>query len=146
MTLDEVIGKATENVCAAIQRGDVPTSRWLLDRVASVARPMRFIIGDGGPADQARQLLHAVRKGGLSLDDADRLLRMIERVAMLKGMDDLEELRQQVAELSQARSTDRPGHQLHPAWLRLAAQAPKVPPVSAARATNRKPSSKPRNS
>lgn len=130
--LDDMLGQAHKNVAAALKKGDVPTSRWLIEHL-NAQEGSRVPKGLLDPligaletledvAQVSKQVLLLAIQGDMTFDQLKFVQEALARHSVLSGVVELRKLREEVAELLDA-GTVKPKlmNKDHlPSWGRLA--------------------------
>lgn len=124
--------QASQNIWEAVHRGDLATSRWLVDRLhgtdgTRVPMAMAEAQLPSDPVEAADALTRAATEGLISLEVADKLLTLVERRAALQSANEIAVLRAMVDKLvgiTSASTIDGQPQSQHPAWLKLRAARP----------------------
>lgn len=130
--LDEMLGQAHLNVSKALKKGDVPTSRWLIEHLAS-EQGNRVPKGLLAPLVQALETLEDVAQvskralllaidGDMTFEQLKYVQEALARHSVLAGVIELRKLRDEVKEMVEANDIKPSvlGKDHLPSWGRLA--------------------------
>jgi hypothetical protein len=123
--LEGILGMAQKVIENALVDGDRQVAMWTIDRVlgkqASILPESVDVklntIDDVMHAAQIIVEMAMVRK--MSIDDADKTLKMLAQFAAFRGMERLEEIKQMIHELDSANAKTIDGQAMLPSWGRL---------------------------
>ena len=127
-------GKAADNVWAALLRGDVITSRWVLSALAeaqgSRVSGLGSLVGYASK-EAAEAVVEAAMAGRISLEIGDQMMKLIERQAALGATSEIAELRELAQRLlgEASKTIEGVAQEQQPAWLKLRSQAPGPAPT-----------------
>ena len=130
--LDEMLGQAHLNVAKALKKGDVPTSRWVIERLAEeqgsrmpkgLLAPLIQALGSLDDVAQiSKQALLMAIDGDMTFDQLKFVQEALARHSVLAGVIELRKLREEVEAMTKANDV-RPtvfGREHLPSWGRLA--------------------------
>jgi hypothetical protein len=130
--LDEMLGQAHTNVAKALKKGDVPTSRWIIERLAE-EHGNRMPKGLMAPLVQAletlddvaqisKQVLLLAIEGDMTFDQLKFVQEALARHSVLSGIVELRKLREEVEAMAEANNIKPAalGRDHLPSWGRLA--------------------------
>jgi hypothetical protein len=130
--LDEMLGQAHKNVAKALQKGDVPTSRWIIEHLRD-EDGKRIPKGVLAPLVQALDTLEDVAQvskrvlllaieGDMTFDQLKFVQEALARHSVLAGVVELRKLRDEVEAMARANDLKPSvlGRDHLPSWGRLA--------------------------
>ena len=131
--LDDMLGQAHQNVAKALRKGDVPTSRWLIEHLAEengsklpkgLLAPLISALEtlDDVAQISKRALLLAI-DGDMTFEQLKFVQEALARHSVLAGVVELRRLREEVEAMTKAADIGKPtvlGRDHLPSWGRLA--------------------------
>lgn len=130
--LDELLGQAHTNVARALKKGDVPTSRWVIERLAEehgnrmpkglMAPLIQALDSLDDVAQISKQVLLLAIDGDMTFDQLKFVQEALARHSVLAGVVELRKLREEVEAMTKANETKPTvlGNNHLPSWGRLA--------------------------
>ncbi len=130
--LDELLGQAHTNVARALKKGDVPTSRWVIERLAEehgnrmpkglMAPLIQALDSLDDVAQISKQVLLLAIDGDMTFDQLKFVQEALARHSVLAGVVELRKLREEVQAMADAANIKPTvlGRDHLPSWGRLA--------------------------